>query len=87
MYFREIAYTLMDEDIAYFSPSTVYRILKKYDLITPWDQPYRNVLMEIDFTGGQALNDLITRKVTISVSDVMKEDSTEDQRKLAERRR
>ena len=38
MSFREIAYTLMDEDIAYFSPSTVYRILKKYDLITPWNR-------------------------------------------------
>ena len=39
MSFREIAYTLMDEDIAYFSPSTVYRILKKNDLITPWKHP------------------------------------------------
>ena len=38
MSFREIAYTMMDEDIAYFSPSTVYRILKKYDLITPWNR-------------------------------------------------
>ncbi len=37
--FREIAYTLMDEDIAYFSPSTVYNILKKHDLITPWKHP------------------------------------------------
>ena len=26
MSFREIAYTLMDEDIAYLSPSAVYRI-------------------------------------------------------------
>ena len=34
--FREIAYTLIDEDLAYLSPSTVYRILKKHDLITPW---------------------------------------------------
>ena len=33
---REIAYTLMDEDIAHLSPSTVYRILKKHDLMTPW---------------------------------------------------
>ena len=36
---REIAYTLIDEDIAYLSPSTVYRILKKHDLITPWKHP------------------------------------------------
>ena len=39
MSFREIAYTLIDEDIAYLSPSTVYRILKKHDLITPWKHP------------------------------------------------
>ena len=39
MSFREIAYTLIDEDIAYLSPSTVYRILKKHNLITPWKRP------------------------------------------------
>ena len=38
MSFREIAYTLMDEDLAYFSSSTVYNILKKNDLITPWNR-------------------------------------------------
>jgi transposase InsO family protein len=36
--FREIAYTLIDEDLAYLSPATVYRILKKNDLITPWNR-------------------------------------------------
>jgi len=36
MSFREIAYTLIDEDLAYLSPSAVYRILKKHNLITPW---------------------------------------------------
>ena len=39
MSFREISYTSIDEDIAYLSPSTVYRILKKHDLITPWKRP------------------------------------------------
>ncbi len=39
MSFREIAYTLIDKDIAYLSPSTVYRILKKHDLIKPWKHP------------------------------------------------
>ncbi len=39
MSFREIAYTLIDEDLAYLSPSTVYRILKKHYLITPWKHP------------------------------------------------
>ena len=38
MSFREIAYTLMDVDLAYLSPATVYRILKKNDLITPWNR-------------------------------------------------
>ena len=38
MSFREIAYTLMDEDLAYLSPSSVYRILKKHGLITPWNR-------------------------------------------------
>ena len=33
---REIAYAMMDEDIAYLSPSSVYRILKRNGLITPW---------------------------------------------------
>ena len=32
MSFREIAYTLIDEDLAYLSPGTVYSILKKHDL-------------------------------------------------------
>ena len=36
MSFREIAYTLIDEDLAYLSPGTVYSILKKNDLIRPW---------------------------------------------------
>ena len=39
MSFREIAYTPIAEDIAYLSPSTVYRILKKHNLIMPWKHP------------------------------------------------
>ena len=39
MTFREIASTLIDEDLAYHSPSTVYNILKKHELITPWKHP------------------------------------------------
>ena len=46
--FREIAYTLINGNIAYLSPFTVYRILKKHDFITPWKRatwvpPGRNV--------------------------------------------
>ena len=52
-----------------------------------WDQPYRNVLMETDFTHGNVVNDLIIKKVTIDVDDVMKEDSRADQRMLAGKRR
>jgi hypothetical protein len=36
MSLRESAFTLIDEDNAYLSPLTVYRILKENDLITPW---------------------------------------------------
>ena len=39
MSFREIAYTLIDEDIAYLSLSAIYRILKRHNLITPWKHP------------------------------------------------
>ena len=39
MSFREITYTLIDEDISYLSPSTVYRILRKHNLIMPWKHP------------------------------------------------
>ena len=38
MSFRLLAYSMIDKDIAYLSPSEVYRILKKYDLITPWER-------------------------------------------------
>ncbi|MEM3192650.1 MAG: hypothetical protein QW292_11330 [Candidatus Parvarchaeota archaeon] len=39
MRFRLLAYSLIDRDIAYLSPSEVYKILKKYDLITPCERP------------------------------------------------
>ena len=38
MSFRLLAYSMIDKDIAYLSPSEVYKILKKYDLITPWER-------------------------------------------------
>ena len=52
-----------------------------------WDQPYRDILMETDFTDGHVINELIIKRVSISVDKVMKDDSTEDQRRLAEKRR
>ena len=36
MNFREIAYALIDDDLAYFSPSSVYRILKRHGMIRMW---------------------------------------------------
>ena len=33
---REMAYSMMDEDLAYLSPSSVYKILKDHNLIIPW---------------------------------------------------
>ncbi len=33
---RELAWRMVDEDVVYLSPSTVYRILKREDLVCPW---------------------------------------------------
>ena len=33
---RELAWRMIDEEVAYLSPSTVYRILKAEDLVCPW---------------------------------------------------
>ena len=33
---RELAWRMVDEDVAYLSPSTVYRILKEENLVCPW---------------------------------------------------
>lgn len=35
---RALAWTMVDEDVAYVSPSTVYRILSEAGLIEPWNQ-------------------------------------------------
>ena len=33
---RELAWRMIDEEVAYLSPSTVYRILKEENLVCPW---------------------------------------------------
>jgi putative transposase len=33
---RELAWRMVDEDVAYLSPSTIYRILKAKELVCPW---------------------------------------------------
>lgn len=36
--YRRLTYMMMDDDVAVVSPSTVYRILKKYGLLNKWNQ-------------------------------------------------
>ena len=38
---RELAWRMVDEDVAYLSPSTVYRILKGENLVCPWSRRSR----------------------------------------------
>jgi len=33
---RELAWRMVDEDVAFLSPSTVYRVLKEANLVCPW---------------------------------------------------
>jgi len=33
---RDLAWAMVDADVAYLSPTTVYRILKAHDLVCPW---------------------------------------------------
>ena len=33
---RELAWRMVDEDVAYLSPSTVYRLLRREELVCPW---------------------------------------------------
>jgi len=40
---RELAWRMVDEDVAYLSPSTVYRILKGEDLVCPWKRRKKRV--------------------------------------------
>ncbi len=35
---RQLAWRMVDEDVAYLSPSTVYRILKENSLVCPWQR-------------------------------------------------
>jgi putative transposase len=38
---REMAWRMVDEDVACLSPSTVYRILKEADLVCPWRRRHK----------------------------------------------
>jgi transposase InsO family protein len=43
---RELAWRMVDEDVVYVSPSTVYRILKHENLVCPWRRRTKRVREE-----------------------------------------
>ncbi len=51
-----------------------------------WDQPYRDVLMDADFTDAVAMDKLLIKRVAINTDEILPNDSTEVQRRLAEKR-
>lgn len=55
MSFREISYTLIDENIAYFSPSSVYRIIKKNHLTQKLIRPYTSEQNDVDDRVNQTM--------------------------------
>ena len=52
-----------------------------------WDQPYRNILMNTDFKDSITMDKLLIKSVEINTDEILNGDSTEDQRKLAEKRK
>ena len=52
-----------------------------------WDHPYRDVLMEADFTDGTAMDDLVMKEVTIDASEIAEGDTTEEEMNLMRKRR
>jgi len=45
---RELAWRMIDEDVAYLSPSTVYRILREGNLVCPWRRRSKRRREEIE---------------------------------------
>jgi len=45
---RELAWRMIDEDVAYLSPSTVYRILRESNLVCPWKRRSKRRREEIE---------------------------------------
>jgi hypothetical protein len=46
--YRELAWRMVDEDVAYVSPSTVYRILREAKLVSPCRRRVKRKKAEID---------------------------------------
>jgi transposase InsO family protein len=45
---RELAWKMVDEDVAYVSPSTVYRILREVKLVCPWRRRAKRIRPEAE---------------------------------------
>lgn len=45
---RELAWRMIDEDVAYLSPSTVYRILREEKLVCPWRRRKKRYREEVE---------------------------------------
>jgi hypothetical protein len=60
---RERAWRMVDEDVAYVSPSRVYRILKEANLVCPWRRRAKR---------KQAAEEKATRPIQRRTSDVMR---------------
>ena len=52
-----------------------------------WDQPYRHILMDTDFKDAIAMDKLLIKRVEINTDEILNDHSTEDQRKLIEKRK
>lgn len=48
---RELAWKMVDEDVAYLSPSTVYRILCEENLVSPWRRRLKRLREEDEKAG------------------------------------
>ncbi|MEM4089737.1 MAG: hypothetical protein QXQ46_03145, partial [Thermoplasmatales archaeon] len=66
------------------------KILDRNTYITAvyrWDIPYRDVLMETDFSDGTVVDDLVIKEVSIDIGDVADEYSTQEEIELIKKRR
>ena len=52
-----------------------------------WDRPYRDVLMETDFSDGIVMDDLVIKEVKIDASKIADEDTTEEEMDIMRKRR
>ncbi len=52
-----------------------------------WDNPYRDVLMETDFSDGVTMDDIIIKEVSIDARNIADEDTTDEGMDLIRRRR